>query len=391
MAGGNETLAKKYVEFAQKGMGEVVTMTRKLGEEMTRAKERATVLQKSIASGTYQKQANQLAAINRQYAAMKQSGRLQDLIAEHGKFGGTLVNLQERMAGVNRAAAAGFGILTATTMGWVTAGLQGTVEAYRLQQGFTYLSREVAGVFKPTIDSATDGLYSAVNWFRGLDESQQTTIRTTVLWAGGLMGGVLVLNMTVKAIAALRAGLIATGVAMKGMGQGFMGVAGGMKGLLALGAVGAVAYAANEATRGPGAGPEDAGVVEKFGSTIASGAMSLWDSTFGRITKTSAEVEKGNRRRFLENRERWKQLNEPEKAELEKTRKEEAKKKNAVSLNQTGFEAIGSGWDRMASEVLKMADPQVVAMNRLTTATDLLREQMARKGIEMPSGKGRDF
>lgn len=391
MAGGSDVLARKYVEFAMRGQGSIQAAMRDIGKELTRAKGRAQLLNKHLNDGTYQKAANQLAAIRRQYAAMGQAARFQDLIAEHGRFGASLITIQERMAGLTRAAGVGFGVLTATTMGWVTAGMQGTVEAYRLQMGFTQLSREIAGVFKPTIDDATSAVYKASQWFRGLSGSQQETIRTTVLWSAGLMGGVLVLNMTVKAVAALRAMLLATGGAMKGMGAAMTGMFGmsGWKSLLAMGAVGAAIYGVHKATKGPTDSAEDQSVPEKLFNTTGRTLSSLWDNTVARLYKDDAEIAKRNRRRKLEEREQWGMLTDPEKAELKGVRAEDEKKKGGVSLNQTGFDAIGSGWDRMANEVIKMSDPAERAAGLLEAIKTTLDRWEASGGATDAGGISR--
>ena len=191
MASSDDVLARKYVEFAARGLGDVDTYAKNLRDEMNRAKTAADALKKSLADGTYAKIANQLVNLRKKYADMKQAARMTDLIAEHGKVSGTIRYMQERLSSLTTAAGVGFGVLTGTTLAWVHAGMQGTIEAERLNLAWTYLSRSIASIFKPTIDAATDAIFRLGNWFNKLTGNQQELIRNTVLVSGAILGGVV--------------------------------------------------------------------------------------------------------------------------------------------------------------------------------------------------------
>lgn len=379
MASG-DVLAKKYVEFAQRGMGSIQAFLRDIGKEATRAQGRAQLLNKHLNDGTYQKAANQLAQIRRQYAAMGQAARMQDLIAENGKFAGTLMAIQERMQGVTRAAGIGFGVLTATTMGWVTAGMSGTIEAYRLQTGFSLLSREIASVFKPAIDTVTGWLFNASGAMRGMTGEQQSQVRSWVLWTAGILGGVLVLRTLAGTLAMVSAAYFkmnAAGSASNVMLARMFT----MRNLIMAGGIGLAAYAVNEATAGPTDSAEDRGALTKTGNLVSRGLGSTVDAFQWMFdSKSRPEIRKRERMRTLESREEWGNLKGGEKEELAKLRAEK-KPRSDVSLDGGGFSAIGTAWDRIATESLKMSDPMLRladGMDMLTVVMKELKETMAK-------------
>ena len=75
------------------------------------------------------------------------------------------------------AAVAAMNALVASTRSWVNAGIAGTLYGNQLQLQFTLLSREIAGVFVPTIRKVIDGLREVTQWFRQLTGDQQANIR----------------------------------------------------------------------------------------------------------------------------------------------------------------------------------------------------------------------
>jgi hypothetical protein len=75
------------------------------------------------------------------------------------------------------AAVAGFQALTGAARGWVNAGLAGTGEAAVMQLQFQLLSREIASVFLPTIQTVSGYIGRLADWFRHLTGAQQDSIR----------------------------------------------------------------------------------------------------------------------------------------------------------------------------------------------------------------------
>jgi hypothetical protein len=376
MAG--ELLASRYVQLEMRGQAAVAKGLKAIRDELKRAKEAGVMLGKALKDGSYARAAADMAALNRQYAAMRQSARLSDLIAEHGRFGGTLRNLQERMTGLTRTAAWGFGLVTGVTLGWVRAGMAGTVEQYRLEYGFQRLSRAIAGTFKPTIDSVTNGVHQLANWFQGLSGEQQDNLRKTVLWTAGILGGVTALNLLMKMAIATEAALVSLGIVQArqaaagaaGNGLSLMGLMGGWKGALKLGAIGLGAYALNEMTAGSGNEAKDRGIVNKLGRTSKRGLDSLWDESLGRLWTTGGERDAARRRRRLEERDQWGMLNGSEKSELAGLR---GKSRTDPSLNQTGFEDIGGAYDRVANKVLEVSEPMTSLKDAVVALDETLR------------------
>ena len=293
----------------------------------------------------------------------------------------------------NRAAV-GFAVLSGATMGWVTAGMSGTVEAYQLQQSFSYLSREIAGVFAPTIRDVVDGIRSLTRWFRSMSGEQQATIRNVVLFTGGLLVAVTTINMMRKAVLALSAayalmgltgiaaGRGAAAASAGAAGGGLLGMVGGIRGAAMLGGAGIAAYGINEATKG---GKNQTGIVEDLGEGLGKSISALWNETGGRLTRTGGERDANRRKRELEWREympesKGGKLNAAEKDELARLRGD-ANKKDSLSLNQTGFEGIGGAWDRMSNEILKqdaLLAESVKTNETLTSLVELARISVAR-------------
>jgi len=131
-------------------------------------------------------------------------------------------------------------------MGFVRAGLAGSVEGYRLQLMFSLLSKEIAGIFLPVVERVTAWLQRAVNWFQALSRQQQQTIMITTMLAAGVLGvtvavggliiaGIGLITMVLNLTAAMAAlditlggipiliGVIVTGLAALGVGTAAAG------------------------------------------------------------------------------------------------------------------------------------------------------------------------
>lgn len=91
-------------------------------------------------------------------------------------------------------------------IGFVRAGLQGTVQGELLNYRMQLLSREIASVFLPVVQKMTDYIGEAVSWFRSLNREQQDQIRRYTLIGLAVLG---VVGTLPKLIAAARAGAAA--------------------------------------------------------------------------------------------------------------------------------------------------------------------------------------
>ena len=373
MAG--NTLSDWTVNFTAKGIPSVLSGAGKIKSKLT---EHLTEYEK-------------LSAAIKRIKEQRESARIGRMAEEMSMTTGMQI---DRWA--NRAAV-GFAVLSGATMGWVTAGMSGTVEAYQLQQSFSYLSREIAGVFAPTIRDVVDGIRSLTRWFRGMSGEQQTTIRNVVLFTGGLLVAVTTINMMRKAVLALSAayslmgltgiaaGRGAAAASAGAAGGGLLGMVGGLRGAALLGGAGLAAYGVNEATK---TGANKTGIVEDLGEGLGKSLSAIWNETGGRLTRTGGERDANRRKRELEWREympesKGGKLNAAEKEELAKLRGD-ANKKESLSLNQTGFEGIGGAWDRMSNEILKqdaLLAEATKTNETLVSAFDWIKAAWDKKGV----------
>jgi hypothetical protein len=99
------------------------------------------------------------------------------------------------------AAVAGFQLLTNAARSWVSAGMAGTAHGNLLALQFTMLSREIAGVFVPTINLAIRGIEKITAWFRSLTGEQQGNIRRWVEAAAAMTIVYGIVGMVTKAFA----------------------------------------------------------------------------------------------------------------------------------------------------------------------------------------------
>src|ERR1051325_7756769 len=77
---------------------------------------------------------------------------------------------------LSKSAARGFAVMTVGITGFVTAGLSGTALGERLTFQVSMLSREIANVFLPVIESISNGLQRLIDWFRSLTGEQQNSL-----------------------------------------------------------------------------------------------------------------------------------------------------------------------------------------------------------------------
>jgi len=169
-----------------------------LKKRLSESNDAADLLKRSMESGAYQHAASQIASVNAELDKLKAQASKFDLIAKFGQLGGSVINardqfakfsgiLKEAVALVAGPAAIGFAILTGSIMGFVNAGLAGTVEGNRLQTSLSYLYREIAGVFLPVIQKVTGWIQQLTGWFRSLSGEQQNMIMKMSLLASGVL------------------------------------------------------------------------------------------------------------------------------------------------------------------------------------------------------------
>lgn len=105
--------------------------------------------------------------------------------------------------------------------GFYQAGIAGTAEMQRFQIQMTFLSREVAAIFTPALDRATEALSGVVGWFRSLSGAQQDNL---MHWAMGAAAAATMAATLPKVIA----GVKGVGMALRSM------IAGGTGGISAI-------------------------------------------------------------------------------------------------------------------------------------------------------------
>jgi phage-related protein len=134
-----------------------------------------------------------------------------------------LERIKTGMDQVAKVAAYGFATATASLMGFVRAGTQGTAIGAQFAFQMGVLSRNIAGLFQPEMQKAIDLIRSAVDWLRSLTDQQRANI---VRWVEAAAAAALVaialprvvagIILTVNALRALAvaitAGLSATGI-----------------------------------------------------------------------------------------------------------------------------------------------------------------------------------
>lgn len=162
-----------------------------------------------------------------------------------GKVEFFLTKLQAGTQAFTSAAGYGFAALSGSIMGFVTAGLAGTAEGQRFSYLFQQISREIAGIFMPTIRMASRWLENLLGWFRSLTGEQQRNYEKWALFAvaatGIVFAGGKIIATFLAIAAAIKAAALALGVFIV-LGSGGTALPLVM-GALALAGVGAAAYA----------------------------------------------------------------------------------------------------------------------------------------------------
>lgn len=423
----NETLVE-IVRFTSKGVSQVVAETKAMGKESqethqqyktlvsllqnpawdkhTRSvsklrdaheqlalKARNTALAQRLGDGSAVKQLQTVTRLNKQYADMQ---RRVELTARYGerlgrfmhKYGG-LVSGAGHTAGFAMAGIAGAG------MGLARQGFHGTVEQARFDSEMTQLARELAGVMKPVMELMTKGAKAIRQQLQKLDQGGQDLVMGGLL-LGGTAGGALALRSLAR------------------MG-GFMGGAGGAAGTAASGAAGSAGGGFFGGGRGmlrvgagvAGAGLLTHGAIEKNPFTgIAGGAMLGWavGGPVGAVAggAIGAVASSENRREGEKPSAYYDRMRAAGHSKVGSTlmmggeaisalfggdTEEEAKAKTNAARRQVqlaggGFEATGSGYDRLSAAIEKVEGERTES-ERLEAATRELTDEMRRRRWEV--------
>jgi hypothetical protein len=135
--------------------------------------------------------------------------------------------LRDKVRAFARVAQVGFAAGTAGVLGLARAGFAETVEGYRFGLQMKFLSQQVAALFVPALNKATELLEQLVNWFRQLDGEGQKNVRNMALLGLGATGLAAVLPKAVGMMTGLAGGAaqLATSLGMSAAAAGPIGVA----------------------------------------------------------------------------------------------------------------------------------------------------------------------
>jgi hypothetical protein len=135
--------------------------------------------------------------------------------------------LRDKVQAFARVAQVGFAAGTAGVLGLARAGFAETVEGYRFGLQMKFLSQQVAALFVPALNKATDLLGQLVEWFRRLDGEGQKNVRNMALLGLGATGLVAMLPKAVGMMTGLAGGAaqLAASLGMSAAAAGPIGVA----------------------------------------------------------------------------------------------------------------------------------------------------------------------
>jgi hypothetical protein len=224
--------------------------------ELSAMKLRNQQLAADLASGAFYRHAAATAKLNAEHARLQKQANLQALVAEHGKLGGVLRHNAAEFATLKSVATVGYLGITGLAVGLVRAGLQGTVQGYKLEYAWTRLGRQAAAIAVPAVEKLASWVGRLAGWFERLSPRQQNLVLTLGLIA--VAAG--------PAITAMRT-LYTTGVAALSIGRTVASVMG-------LASTAGAAAQATAAAAG-GAGSAAAGGAGRAGAGAMAGRLLL--------------------------------------------------------------------------------------------------------------------
>lgn len=274
---------------------------------------------------------------------------------------------------ITSAAQVGFGIASASILGFVRAGLQGTMQGELMQFQMQQLSREIAGVFLPTINKVNELLGRAVAWFQGLSKEQQDSVRKWVLVGVAVLGVVAALpklvaaaKLAVSALSAMYANPVLAGLAAVAIAIGAIAIAAGRS-------IAEMRDLVKEAERF-----ERGGVTEKefYKSGLIDSITHGWDKRTGMTTERSdaeklAKIEEAR----ADLQERLAALRESKEATA--VRQVKDSKWNILRGDNLGT-IVGMGFNQLGGNVARMTGFDNGGMtnveSQIKQATDLRKE-----------------
>jgi hypothetical protein len=284
----------------------------------------------AVTSGAYGRDLRAMQTIYREQSRIFELERRAQYESRYGRFGGRLAYHADAFSRSRAGMVAMAG--GAAVGGLARSGFSGTVEFNRLQSEWQQISRELAGAFKPAIEAVTKGL----QFLRKRLESLGPRGQDALMYGGGALAayaGVRGIGMAGRFLGfgggaaggAAAAGGIPVGAAVAGGGL----LAGGKSLLKKAGAVGALLTIGEELTDPDGfyeRRRREGG--SRFGSAMRTGGDLLWNTiTFGGYAdRLRAKGELGGG------------------GGPDPTRRK-------VTLADAGFEAIGSGFERVTTSL----------------------------------------
>lgn len=192
--------------------------------DVMRSRANARVLAKELTDGTLARRAADMASLRRESESLEKRARLTELVAEHGRYGAVLRANAGQIQTLRTAALVGYGTMTAGALGFVRAGLQGTVEGYMLERQWQRLSRQAAAIATPAVNKLADAVGGVADRFQALPGDAQDVLLNLGL-AGLAAGPAAALYRGGRAVVGAGAGL-ARGVGAA-FGMGAVPAAGG--------------------------------------------------------------------------------------------------------------------------------------------------------------------
>lgn len=364
--------------------GALKTKFGEYADTVQKAARRNEQFARAVKDGTYDRHVRQMRALNDQYERLRQRA---DAIARLGpRLGAIMSNPYVR--GAARVGMYAGGAALAAGAGLARSGFGGTVESNRLSLETELLGREVAGAMKPFTDGITNATVRLRKWMEGLSASGQDMVMYGGLLATGLVG----LRALVGASAF---GSLASG-AVSAVSSPMAFLSANRRGIAGAAGLGLWAYGSATGHRGMGAaggaltgyavgGPWGAAIGGTVGAVEASGDYGRYRDS-GRSAVASAGLalmsnlsDLGDYFTGGDSTERWRKEMDAFNA---KKKKAEADRR-MVTKADAGFEAVGSGYDRL-STALALVDASAAAareeaattggMGGLTAAMERLTE-----------------
>lgn len=330
---------------------------------------------KAVNSGRYANEVKAAREYQNEIRKIEVLERRAALQSQYGRRLGGAVAAAERMgqSGAGRFAHGMTASAVATGTGLAMSGFQNTAELNRFNAQLSLVAREMGNVFKPALDGAAAGMGKLARYMQGLSGRQQDTLMYGGLAAaGGLAASSAARRLGYSGLAEAGASGLA---AARGLGPG--GLA---RGAGALAIVGGSIYATQRQGGGYGlqqrtidhyGQDRDADYYDRMGHEFRKGETFLGrvKGQIGEYTLGWAQDAMGIKR----NDHRSMSVQAFEIANQKRAEKAANDHRN-LNLAGGGFEAIGSGYGRLASAFGALDDkgdrPEVAFLKRIAENTE---------------------